>query len=517
MAEYNQGDFSACEKTCLELLDTASEEPEALHLLGLVKYTTGRLQQAINAIERALVLTPRNPLYHANLATVFNDADKVEKAEFHYQTALHLDPKNVASLNGLGIAARKQLNYNLAVEYYRRALAIDNDFAAAHNNLSNVLTLIGQLGPAFKHARKALSINPNYPEAWNNLGFAQTMLGEFEQANKSIKRAIELSPKLAIANFNMAANLLRQRHYLKGWDLYEWRLRLNGQNPHIEPEELALPSLNELKHSEVLLVAEQGMGDFIQFLRFVEQLHSLDAQISISCDKRLIPLISHLPWFEQIIPRGNPLPKKAHVIPMMSLARLMRTTPETIPNNIPYLSVPIERTLLWRERLAGHTELLVGLTWFGNPDNPVNTYRSPPLEHLQTIATVPNARFVSLQTGEAVKEFIQQENVFNPIDLGIFKEQQELSLCFTDTAAILLNLDVFITSCTVTAHLAGALGVPTWLVLSHVADWRWGIDEARSLWYPTIRIFRQHKPGDWRSAFDEVRAALTQESKNQTS
>ena len=220
------------------------------------------------------------------------------------------------------------------------------------------------------------------------------------------------------------------------------------------------------------------------------------------------PLVENLPWFERIIPRGERLPISDFSVPMMSLGRLLGVNYHHIPTPIPYISVPIAQSEKWAQRLQAYAELLVGMTWFGNPDNPVNQLRSIPLKHFQSLAELENIRLVSLQTGPAVADLRAEPMMSDCIGLNIIEQQQSLDFSFLDTAALLLNLDIFITSCTVSAHLAGALGVRTYLAVSNVADWRWGVDEAYSRWYPSIRIFRQPKHGDWASVFQQIRQSI---------
>ncbi|MEM7467876.1 MAG: tetratricopeptide repeat protein [Pseudomonadota bacterium] len=501
--------FDDCVEICRAFLDTNPDHTDALQLLGLGYHAKGRFQDAIQNIERALALAPNNPLYHANLATVFNDAGKLSLAEQHYLAATKQDPNNAAAFNGLGVIARKQLNYNVAIEQYRRALALDNDFTTAHNNLANVLTLSGQAALALEHAENALRLDESAAEAWNNLGFAQTMLGEFKQAEDAFQKALALDPHLAVANFNLSANYLRSGDYAKGWEAYEWRLRLNGQNPNLDPGELKYPLPDSLQGKSLGLIAEQGMGDFLQFLRFTKPLYELGAKLCISCDKRLISLVENLPWFEQIVPRGEKLPACDFTMPMMSVARMLSVSYEDVRNDIPYLRVPIAETDKWAKRLSSAGDYLVGMTWHGNPDNPVNQLRSIPLAQFEKLAGISGVQLISLQTGVAVNELLDRRDRLAPLDLDVFDRQESLTFEFTDTAALLLNVDLFITSCTVTAHLAGALGVPTWLVVSHVADWRWGHDEEYSRWYPSIRIFRQTSPGDWGEVFNRVQQNLS--------
>lgn len=508
ITHHTDGDYTACESLCLELLCDDPTNGDAFHLIGLANYARGDFQLATDSINQAISLSPNNALYHANLATVLNDANDTHGALHHYQTAIRLDANNAPSYNGLGIIARKHLNHSLAAEHYRRAIEIDSKFSAAHNNLANVLTLIGQPQSALEHAKKALEIAPEYAEAWNNLGFAKTMLADFSGAKTAFERAITIRPDLAIAHFNLGANLLRQGDYRAGWRKYEWRLRLNGQNPHIDPDKFPLPSLKDMQRRHVVLMAEQGMGDFIQFLRFAKFLYEAGVNITITCDNRLIRLLSTLPWFQDVIPRNSPLPECDYTVPMMSLGKLLAITSDNIPTPIPYIACPIAQAEKWRQRLSKDNQLIVGFTWFGNPENPVNQLRSPPLPELHVLANIPGIRLVSLQTGAVVAELEMHRDRFNPIDIGAFEAQKDLSFDFIDTAAILLNVDIFITSCTVTAHLAGALGVPTWVVLSHVADWRWGLDDEISRWYPKTRIFRQPTAGDWGGAFRQVKQAL---------
>ena len=472
-------------------------------------YAKKQFAEAQALLERAVALTPEVALLHANLATVLNDAGDLTRAKHHYQQALQINQHNPQAHNGLGIVARKQRNYSLAIAHYRRAIDNEPNFSAAHVNLANALNLSGQFAQGLEHAKTALKLNHKSAEAWNNQGFAENMLGDIDGAKRSFAHAVTLAPDLAIARFNTAAMQLREGNYADGWKNYEWRLRLNNHNVGMNPERLAYPSLDQLDGARITLVTEQGMGDFLQFIRFAKILHGAGGKLTVTCDRRLIPLISHLPWIDQLLPRGTQTEGSDFVIPIMSLGRMLNIEFDNIPTPIPYIRVPAERTEHWAAMMTrGCGEKLVGLTWFGNPNNPVNNLRSIPFSYFQSLSTVSDVRYISLQTGSAVAEVNSPSSALKVADLGIFAAQENLQFSFDDTAAMLLNLDLFITSCTVTAHLAGALGVPTWLLLSKVADWRWGQTEQYSRWYPSIRIFRQPEHADWDSVFREVSTAL---------
>ena len=287
---YQAGKLHSCEEICRQLLSLNPQNADASHILGMVYYANKQFYRSVKQIKHALSLAPDIPLYHANLATVLNDSGELDLAKQHYQHALQLQPNNAPAYNGLGVIARKQLDYNVAIEHYRQAIEFDDSFATAHSNLSNVLTLSGQFQLGLEHAKRALALDDKSAETWNNLGYCKTMLGDAGEAELAFERALALNPTLAIAQFNLGANQLRCGDYAKGWKNYDWRLRLNGQNPDLDPRRLKYPSLQELQGKSLNLVAEQGMGDYLQFLRFCKPLHDAGAKITTSCDQRLIPV-----------------------------------------------------------------------------------------------------------------------------------------------------------------------------------------------------------------------------------
>jgi hypothetical protein len=255
-----------------------------------------------------------------------------------------------------------------------------------------------------------------------------------------------------------------------------------------------------------LLIAEQGLGDTIQFVRYAPLVKKLGSTVLVECQKPLLNLLATCPGVDERISKGTAVPAFDMYAPLSCLPRLFKTTLETIPANVPYLSADARLVSEWRGRLRCVEGFKIAIAWQGNPDYRADRERSIPLGQFSRLADLPGVRLISLQKGRGVEQLALVRERFDIIEFT--NELDEQGGAFSDSAAILANLDLVITPDTSIAHLAGALGVPVWVALPYVPDWRWLLDRSDSPWYPTMRLFRQKKAGDWAGVFEEIRATL---------
>ncbi len=302
-----------------------------------------------------------------------------------------------------------------------------------------------------------------------------------------------------------ALALLTLGDYPRGFAEYEWRWktkRLAGSPTYQQP----LWDGSPLDGKTILLHAEQGLGDMVQFLRFVPVVKDRGGRVIVASQKPLVPLLAACPWIDQLIAQGETLPTFNVQAPLMSLPRILGTTLATLPTQVPYLSADPRLVQRWREELAAYPGFRIGIAWQGNPQNPADRHRSFPLDCLAPLAGLPGVQLFSLQKGPGTEQIDQRAERFPLVELG--SRLDETSGPFMDTAAVMVCLDLVVSACTSLAHLAGALAVPVWVALKFAPDWRWLYHREDSPWYPTARLFRQPQPGDWAGAFDRMVAAL---------
>jgi tetratricopeptide (TPR) repeat protein len=351
---------------------------------------------------------------------------------------------------------------------------------------------------------RCVQLQPDFPEAHNNLGNAHRDQGRLEEAHACFARALELRPDYADAHWNRALLWLLQGDFEKGLPEYEWRWQLKDfrRRAHSQPLWNGAP----LGEQTLLLYAEQGLGDTVQFIRYAALARRHCGRIVVQCQPPLARLLAGYPGVDQLVPEGVPLPPFDAHAPLLSLPRLLGTTLDTIPANIPYLHADPGLVALWRDELASGAGFKVGIAWQGSTKYRADRWRSMPLAQFEPLARVPGVRLFSLQKGFG-REQVHGAG-FPVTDLG--GRLDEAHGAFMDTAAVLKNLDLVITSDTVIAHLAGALGVPVWVAVPFLPDWRWLLEREDSPWYPTMRLFRQAQPGRWDEVFQLLAEALGQ-------
>jgi tetratricopeptide (TPR) repeat protein len=492
-------------RVCYErVLEQHPTDANALHLLGLVFVAAGQPVEGAALIDRALKVDPRFAEAHNSLGTALQAQSLLDQATAAYQRAIALKPDYFEAHTNLGHVLRLKKKPAEAAAAYRRALVLQPKNAEVCNNLGIALKAQNKLPEAIAAYRQALAIQPNYAEAHNNLGAALQAQNKLDDALTSYRRALIINAGYQKAHFHEALALLLKGDFRNGWRKYEYRWTSelkHFQRPFSAPRWFGD---RPLRGKSILLYAEQGIGDTLQFVRYLPQVAALGATIYLEVQPTLKPLLSSLPGVHQIFGQGELLPPFDFHCPLLSLPLAFSTELASIPAAPRYLQAPVELSLRWREALASSGGLKVGVVWSGNPGHVNDHNRSIPLTDFQRLFHQDIGRFYSLQKDIRPAEMALLEGLPEVMDLSpqIAK--------FTDTAAIVENLDLVISVDTSVAHLAGALGKPTWLLLPYSPDWRWLLNREDSPWYPTMRLFRQPATGDWDSVLTKVSEELVQ-------
>ena len=539
-SHYQAGNLKQAVDICLNILEKQPDNAPALHLIGIISYgeknydfaaaclrqairfnpysaeiynnigtvlkAAGQFEEAIPCYRKAIELNPDYAEAYYNLGNTFIAGGQFDEAIDCYQKAVQINPLHAISYNNLGNALREKGRFDESIAYYQKALQLKPDLFDAYNNMGVAFQEQGKIDEAVISYYKALQINPNYAEAYNCLGYALQEKGQLDAAIDHYKKALQIDPNLASAHGHMALAFLLSGDFDRGWREYEWRWKTKGNFPRSISE----PQWNgsDITGRAILLHAEQGMGDTIQFIRYAPLVATRCAKVIVECQNELIPLLRNVEGVHQVVSRGGQLPSFDVHCPLLSLPLIFHTTLENIPAKVPYIEAYPESVLKWRDRLRyDHSRPKVGLVWAGAPGYKGDRSRSFSLQLFSTLGKIENITFYSLQKGEAAQ---QAKNP--PIGMNFMDLTQEI-FDFSDTAALIENLDLVISVDTAVAHLAGALGKPVWTLLPFAPDWRWMLYREDSPWYPTMRLFRQRSIGDWQSVMaiveDELRSFVT--------
>jgi Tfp pilus assembly protein PilF len=421
-------------------------------------------------------------------------------AEHCYRRALELVPGYVSALNCLGSLLAERGGLDEAADCFQRVLSFQPDDSDGLNNLGLVRARQGRFDEAVSLYHQVLRIRSDFPTAHYNLGLALEQLGRFDEAEAAMQRALQLQPNYADAQYDSARLLLRRGDFAAGWPRYEWRWTQAGARTHrrSEPRWDGSP----LNGRTVLLLPEQGWGDTIQFVRYAPLVQQRGGRVVLACAPALLRLLRSCLGIDCLLPEGGALPSCHAQAPLLSLPGILGTTLQNVPATIPYLAAPTELLDAWGARLRGLSGLRVGIAWQGNPGHAGDRNRSVPVSAFEVLARQPGVHLASLQKGPGAEQ-VPAQNARCP---GMLLELPLED--FADTAAVIQHLDLVVTVDTAVAHLAGALGVAVWVALPFVADWRWLRDREDSPWYPTMRLFRQRRVGDWTDVFQRIAAAL---------
>ena len=552
------GALAEAEERFREILAARPKHLDTLKSLARLTTRAGRIDESIALWTQAISINGMQADSHSNLAAALNATRQFENALASANRALALKPNSVVALNNRGNALSALNRQAEALASFDRALALQPDApepwinrcntlreldraedavasadraielrpnsADAWCNRGGALTDLGRYPEAEQSYQQALAIRPNFVDAWSNLGLALVNMRRHDDALSSYDRALALAPGHAITHENRGNCLLAKGELDEGWREYEWRWQSSGassKRPFTEPQWFGVEPLDG---KTILLHAEQGLGDTLHFCRYVPLVAQRGAKVVLEVQPSLIRLLAPLEGVAQLVAQGEPLPVFDYHCPLMSLPFAFKTNLSNIPGKTPYLSADPEAIERWGSRIAsamdgtmpgvpkaGVPKLKVGLVWGSALRDTLmgrqsESRRSIGLQRLMPLLDVPGIQFFSVQKGPHVHQLAalceHHDAPRRIVDLT-----DELT-DFADTAAFVSNLDLVISVCTSTAHLAGAIGKPVWILARFHACWRWMLERSDSPWYTSARLFRQPAFGDWDSVIAEVREAL---------
>lgn len=546
--QHRRRDLPAAETSCRQILQQQPDCSEAWHLLGLIAHQQGRPVDACQQIARALALRPNDPNCLNNLGLALRACGKPCEAEKCFTHAIELNPEYAEALTNLSFLLSQMGRRDAAVEPAKRAIQINPDLAAAHaalgeslseidlkgsleafkrslfldpdqpdalNNVGAVLTQMGHYWDAEAAFKQAIEITPRFPAAWNNLGIVHMRMNQQDRAMIAFNQAILLDPNYVPAHVDRATALLLKGDFLNGWREYEWRWKAPSLPKDRRVLHKPLPPITpdlKLDGKRILIYAEQGFGDIIHFIRYAPLLARAGATVMVAMvPPQLASLVQSVEGVARVEKksdeRADPEPTSPVVSPLndaeydfdaniMSLPMLFGTVLQTIPAQVPYLGPPAEKVRAWRDRLPRDGKLKVGLRWAGNPKHSNDLNRSLDPNFLVPLLANERVAFYSLQ--------VDRDRLASPNLVDWTAELQD----FSDTAALIANLDLVISVDTAVAHLAGAMAKPVWVMLPFGPEFRWLLNRTDSPWYPTMHLFRQPHQGDWQAVVHEIDAQL---------
>jgi tetratricopeptide (TPR) repeat protein len=509
---------------------------DALSNLGVVLKDQDKQEEAIDAFSRAIKLRPQNGKTYVNLGSALLKKERFAESAEAYRGALAREPGNADALFGLGSALHGREQFREAMAEYRAAIGARPNFPDAYCSLGRAAHKLGEREEAIAHFRRAAELRPGLTEAVNNLGLilhdlgrddealevlegalrakpdvgethhilanVLQQMGRMEEALAAYRWALELQPDSDETKWNMSLALLGIGRLREGWGDYELRRKTQKVSKMEPPAGPAWKGEN-LGGRTILLHAEQGFGDMIQFVRYVPMVRERGGRVIVLCPRSLHRLLSRGLGIEAFVGGGDVMPGYEVQCSLLSLPGVFETSIETIPNQVPYLFSEAEAVERWRERLArAPGKLKVGLSWAGNPEHRNDGNRSVPLAGLAPLRDGGDITFLSLQKGPGAEKAAAP-----PAGMRIIDWTSELA-DFAETAAMVANLDLVISVDTAVAHLCGAMGKPVWVMLPTPADWRWMMGRTDSPWYPTARLFRQERRGEWAGCIGRVAEAL---------
>jgi tetratricopeptide (TPR) repeat protein len=534
-----QGDATAALRHYRKAIECRGDFAEAHNNLGNVLQDLGQFPEAIASFKHALRLRPETAQIHFNLGNAWRDHGSNERALASYRQALRCAPDFAPAHNNLGTllqalgdreaaeravaeAARidpayAEAQYNLgtlrqkrgdlagAEAFFLRAIKLNPDHAEAHLNLGMTWQAQNRWTEARDCYLEALRIRPRYVEPLCNLGILRLAVGADAEALAYFNQALEIQPDFVEAHYNRGVLLLGQDNYEAGWDDFAWHVKHGSQ---AEKFDQPFWDGSPLEGRTIFVHCDHGLGDTLHFVRYLPQVHQRGAgKILLGAQVALHPLLRQSGVGELVAPDAPSLEFDVHV-PVVGLPCVFRTSAETIPAGVPYLQADADLVQQWRDKLARLDGFKIGIGWQGNRRYTWDHLRSIPLAEFEPLARTPGTRLISLQQGEGREQVQSVADRFEVVDLG--DQVDRRAGAFVDTAAILKNLDLVITSDTALAHLAGALALPVWVALSFAPEWRWGRRAPTSPWYPTMRLFRQTVCGDWSEPFERIAAELRQ-------
>jgi len=504
--EHQQaGRLAEAERIYRQVLQLNPNQPDALNLLALIAHNANNNEIALELIGRAVLTNPANPYFLNNLGEVQRGLSRPQEAVASFDQALRLKPDLAEALSNRGGALQELGRHAEAVTSYDCALAVKPGFAEAFNNRGNALQFLGRYDEAVADYDQALSVRRGYAEALSNRGNSLLQLKRYDDALASYDQALAINPDYATVHWNQSLCRLTQGDFARGWEQYEWRWKCSAFrfSAHEYSRPLWLGKEN-ISGKTILLHAEQGLGDTIQFARYAQTVEQAGATAILEVQPALKSLLSGIAGAHAVVGEGDALPAHDYHCPLLSLPLAFNARLETIPPAIPYLRPSTAAVNKWKSRLGRRHLPRVGIVGSGSLTHPNDRNRSIELGRLAALAGL-GVQLISLQ------------REVRPAEASVLAANDQVAYFgaelqdFSDTSALVSLMDVVISVDTAVAHLAGAMGKPVWILLPFAADWRWLVDRDDSPWYPTARLFRQPRIADWDSVIGRVRQQLQEQ------
>jgi len=502
LQHQRSGRLDQAEQLYVQILAADPAQADALHLPGVVAFQKAQHERATELIERAVELNGDEAAYHLNLGSVYKARGLLAQAAAAYCRAVQLKPDDAHVHYLHGRLLQEQGAVSDAIIHFERALQHEPRHQAALCALGAVAHEQGRLEDAIVYYRAAVSVKPDDAVVHDDLGSVLLDAGQFDDALDHFRTSLQLKPDYPLAHYHHSLLLLQQGDFERGWPEHEWRWQCSSMSDCAAERPWDGSPLTD---KTLLLHADQGYGDMIQFIRYAALVKERTHTVILRCPARMMPLLGRCRGIDQVFSSQEPLPAFDCEAHLTSLPNIFRTKLGTIPRNVPYLFADRSLSEQWAAKLpsAGHR---VGIAWQGNPGFQDDNRRSIPLTEFFPLSGLAGVQLISLQKQHGLDQLVPLAGRIHVLRLT--GDIDEAVGAFMDTAAIMSNLDLVITSDTSIAHLAGALGVPVWVALPFVPDWRWMLERSDSPWYPTMRLFRQPHPGNWQSVFHDMSSAL---------
>ena len=498
---HGRGDPAGAEQLYRQVLRLAPGHRDAAHMLAVACAQQGRREEACTLLEQVVAANPRDPLALTNYANVLRELGRHGASLEMLDQALALDARDPERWNSRAVLLQSLGRFEDAFDSVNQALVLRPGQAGALRNRADILQSLGCYAEALAAYDRLLAAAPGDAGLWSNRGLSLRNLGRLEASSQSFERAMALDPQMPAPMFHVGLNHLLAGDFARGLPLYE--LRKEMPEP-VEARTYPQPlwtGKEDLVGKHLFAYIEQGLGDTIQFYRFIRPVMERGATVTLSIYGPMMQLLKSADPACALIGWGEAPDRFDYHIPLMSLPLALGTTLETVPAPRRYLAAEPERVARWRARI-GDEGFRIGVAWRGNKAVFGAEGKEFPLEALRDLSHLPGVRLISLQKDAgAIPDGLKLER-FDGFDQG--------GDAFIDSAAIIENLDLVISADSAPAHLAGSLGAPVWVALKHVPDWRWLLNRGDSPWYPSMRLFRQKEPGDWASVFCEMEKALAQ-------
>jgi tetratricopeptide (TPR) repeat protein len=477
----------------------------AFNNLSICHSNLGNHDESLKNYNKAIKLKPNYAEAYNNRGVVLKSLGRIDEAIKSYNKAIELKPNYVDTYYNKGVALQSIFEFKESLKNYNKAIKLKPNYAEAYNNRGVVLKSLGRIDEAIKSYNKAIELKLGYHDPINNLGFIFQLKNDYKKALMYFNKALELDPGSENKKFNIGLLNLKFKKFKEGWEGYELRKKIKDRDIKLKKYDFfKLPILDHLKNKNILIYAEQGLGDIIQFSRYIELLSKLNNKITFKVYPSLLRLFKNLNnYCELTILEVDPL-KFDYVCSLLSLPIIFKTD----YNNIPpvtqeLLNIEKDKTSFWKNEIKSNN-FKIGIAWRGNVENKLMFDKSLELKLFNNISNIKNIDLISLQ-----KDFKPEiENTNKIIKINNFKNLDNSKNAFLDTVAIIKSLDLVISVDTSIAHLAGTLGKNTWLILKCDPDWRWFSDDNKTPWYPSISIFRQDRIGSWKNPFSQIESNL---------